>query len=105
MDIGGTITLNGITARDMERVWAHKAEYDSFNINTHQIQQAPSRQGRSVYNNVPLTFSNLEGLSTITELARELEQKRESEQKPEFEQKPELEHEEEATENGATENL
>ncbi len=74
--IGGSITLNNITDKEMEIIWGYKAKHGDtfgFSPNIMQPQVLPNRT--TIYNNVNFTYGSLHALNLITEVVNELHKK------------------------------
>ena len=78
--VGGSVILNGITNKEMEIIWAHKAKHqDGFSFSPNGIQQT-AQAGKFVYNNVVFGYNSVHQLNLIAEVVNELH-KREHEAK------------------------
>lgn len=76
--VAGSIVLNGVTDKEMELIWAHKAKHEgAFTFNPQQIQPANMPPRGTGYNNVIFQYGDLRGLNVIAELANELHKRNE----------------------------
>jgi hypothetical protein len=64
----GNITINGITDREMVRIWEFKAQKGSaFNFNPQQFTASGTPSGQ-VYSNVTFTWNGEAGLQVMHEI-------------------------------------
>ena len=70
--INGSITLNGITDKDMELIWGFKAKHGGALNFLPNTMQPVNVQGRAAYNNVMFTYTTREGFNIIGEVINTL---------------------------------
>lgn len=64
----GGITINGITDKEMVRIWEFKVQHaNAFNFNPQQFQPV-TNQGTPYYNNVTFQWSGELGLKAMHEI-------------------------------------
>lgn len=74
----GNIVLNGITDRELAKIWEFKARNEkSFLFAPGQMQSINAPQGEPYYNNIHFTFSSEAGLSIVQEVVTFLLKKEE----------------------------
>lgn len=74
----GQITLNGITDKELAKIWEFKARNEkSFTFQPNQMQPSGNQQGEPFYNNVLFHFSSEAGLSIVNEVLQFLLKKEE----------------------------
>jgi len=74
--INGTIVLGGVTDKQLEMIWGHKAKHEgAFSFLPQTMQTQNLGQNRVVYNNVQFAYGNLQGLNLITEIVNEIEKR------------------------------
>ena len=65
----GTITLNGITDKELAKIWEIKARNEkSFMFQPNQMQPTNTPQGEPFYNNVHFQWTGEVGLKIVEEV-------------------------------------
>ena len=72
--ISGSITLNGVNDREMEKIWGFKAKHGSSGAFSFQpnVIQSVGNSTPATYNNVLFTYSSLQGLNLLTEIVNDI---------------------------------
>lgn len=77
INASGSIIINGITDKEMVRIWEFKAQHgNAFSFNPQQIQTVPN-QGTPYYNNVVFQWNGESGLKVMHEILSYLLKKEE----------------------------
>lgn len=76
--INGTISLSGVSDKEMALIWDSKAKHGAKLQFNPQLIQINNRQDGTFYNNVTFGYSDLHSFNTAAEVVNELHKKEES---------------------------
>jgi hypothetical protein len=75
----GSIVLNGVTDKEMERIWGFKSKHGSgFSFTPNIMQPQIKPDGTTIYNNVSFQYNNLQSFNLISEIVNDLHKKEET---------------------------